>query len=90
MSVQDQAVKQAEHIRGHLQAIERRIAWGVRKAEEEGATDIRAALFIAALFAKALHKSLTFAAELIAARFEMNPGILSGGDDKPDPDPEEP
>lgn len=90
MTVQDQAQRQAAKTRELMQGLERRIAWGIRKADEQGATDVSAALFVCALLAKSLHKALAFAAELIAARFGENHTVYSGGDDKPEPTPEGP
>lgn len=87
MSTRDQALKQAEKTGELMRGLERRIAWGIEKAEEEGATDIKAALKLCSMLAAALHKALSMAAELVAARFGDSPVLYSGGDDKPPPPP---
>jgi hypothetical protein len=89
MSTRDQALKQAEKTGELMRGLESRITWGIKKADEEGAFDIKAALVVADLIAKALHNALNLVAELIAARYGDSPTLYSGGDDKPPPPPPE-
>jgi hypothetical protein len=90
MTLQSQAAQQAAIVRTQMRALERRIAWGVSKAEQAGASEVVAALLLSKSCAAALHSALATSAELIAAHFGDDPTIYSGGDDKPEPTPEGP
>lgn len=90
MSLQTQAAQVAAIVRGAIRSIERRLAWGIAVADQQGATEAAASLRLSLACAKALHASLAASAELVAGHFNDDPSIYSGGDDKPEPDPEGP
>jgi hypothetical protein len=88
MTEKAEALAKAEEVRGHLRAIERAIAWGLRNTEGNGL--LYAALTVAKACAKALHVSLETVAQMTGEHFQTEDfALYSGGhDDKPDPPPE--
>lgn len=85
MTDKAEALAKAEEVRGHLRAIERAIAWGLRNAEGDGL--LYGALTVAKACVKALHVALETVAALTGEHFQTEDfALYSGGDDKPDPE----